>query len=551
MGRACPANRKVKRGESIRIYFGHGYCFLIPIFYNEHSGNNQGLVLWTWIFTMPEIQYKELKDYLKNLKQDPQNRGFAPVYLIYGETLLYKNALDTLMDALMPQKQRDFNYQAVDGTDSNIEDVVERVNTYSLLGGTKVVAICDSNIFYSKQDEGRLLVQAKKAFDAQDNKNAAKFLLSLLGMLNLSLNDISGINRKKMLKLEGDKSEDTKWLDEIIKFCMENNLSILSGEHHADLLQHAIEKGFPKGNHLVITTDMVDKRRKLFKIIKKNGIIIDCSVPKGDRRADKIAQEVALTERMDVLLDRHGKTMDKDAYLAMYELTGFDMETFCDNLEKLISFVGDRKKITVKDVTFVLKRTKKDPIYELTNAIADRNLEASIFYLNSLMTDNFHPLQILASITNQIRKLLMIKDFVESSHGSFCYPEIQYGLFKDKVTTAIQSYNREFLDQMEQWDEMLSIDMDGEDKRTRKKREKKKSRPATDLEIANNPYPAYKMMLMSKKYTKNELVDAIEHLAQADFRLKYTKQKPKMILEETILWICNTSLERKQNDDKY
>jgi DNA polymerase-3 subunit delta len=111
-------------------------------------------------------------------------------------------------------------------------------------------------------------------------------------------------------------------------------------------------------------------------------------VPKGDRRADKIEQEAVLSERMEVLLNRCKKTMDKEAYRTMYEMTGFDIGTFCDNLEKLISYVGDRKRITAEDVVFVLKRTKKDPIYELTNAIADRDIDKSLFFLNSLLMEN-------------------------------------------------------------------------------------------------------------------------------------------------------------------
>ena len=41
--------------------------------------------------------------------------------------------------------------------------------------------------------------------------------------------------------------------------------------------------------------------------------------------------------------------------------------------------------ISVADVESVLKRTKKDPIYDLTNAIADRQIEKALFLLNSLL----------------------------------------------------------------------------------------------------------------------------------------------------------------------
>ncbi|MGB5992714.1 MAG: hypothetical protein WBG61_10360 [Desulfobacterales bacterium] len=489
---------------------------------------------------MPEIQYKELNDYLQNLKGNQKAKGFAPVYLIYGEALLYKSALETLLDVLLPKKNRSFNYEVIDGANGHVEEVVERINTYSLLAETKVVAICDSKIFYSKQDEGRLLQKAKEAYDTQNIKEAATLLLSLLGILNLSFNDISETNRIKTLKLDSDKSSDHEWLDKVIKYCKENNLFIPSEKYSVDILPQAIEKGFPQNNHLVITTDMVDKRRKLFKIIKNIGMIIDCSVPKGDRRADKIAQEAVLSERMEVLLDRYEKTMEKGAYRTMSEMTGFDIGTFSDNLEKLISYVGDRKRITVEDVAFVLKRTKKDPIYELTNAIADRDFAKSLFFLKSLLMEKFHPLQILVSMTNQIRKLLVIRDFAESPHGSSWYPEMQYAQFKNNIMASVQSYNKELLDQIEDWDDMLLGDMDGDTQRKKKKRENKKRKPVTDLEIPDNPYPVYKMLIKSEKFTKNELIDDIEHLSQADFRLKYTKQRPKIILEEAILWICNT-----------
>ena len=489
---------------------------------------------------MPEIQYKDLNDYLKILKENKKAETFAPVYLIYGEGLLYRGALEALLDVLLPKKNRSFNYDVLEDTNGHIEEAVQRLNTYSLLAETKVIAICDSKIFYSKQDEGLLLQKAKDAYDNQNIKEASNLLLSLLGILNLSFDDVSETNKIKSLKLDSEKSTDYEWLDKVIKFCKEKNLIIPSEKDNADILQQAIEKGFPKRNHLVITTDMVDKRRKLFKIIKKIGIIIDCSVPKGDRRADKIEQDAVLFERTKVLLDRYEKTMDKEAYRTMYDMTGFDIGTFSDNLEKLISYVGDRKRITAEDAAFVLKRTKKDPIYELTNAIAERDIDKSLFYLNSLLMENFHPLQILASMTNQIRKLLVIRDFMESPHGSSWYPEMQFAQFKNNVMGSILSYNKKLLDQIQDWNDMLSGDMEGDNQRKKKKRETKKHKPVTDLEIPDNPYPVYKMLINSDKFTKNELIDDIEYLSQADFCLKYTKQRPKIILEEAILRICNT-----------
>ncbi len=43
---------------------------------------------------MPEIPHKGLKKHLKN----PGKEGFFSVYLIHGEEMLYKSALNELLD---------------------------------------------------------------------------------------------------------------------------------------------------------------------------------------------------------------------------------------------------------------------------------------------------------------------------------------------------------------------------------------------------------------------------------------------------------------------
>ena len=229
---------------------------------------------------------------------------------------------------MIPESQRSLGYEPVEGTNENIKEAIERSNTYSLLSGTKVVAVCDSKIFYSKQDQDKLFEKAKQAYDSDDIKKAATYFLSLLDVLNLSYDDVSKENRTQTLKLDIDRPGDDQWIDKIVTFCIENKLAIASQEDNADVLQRAVEKGFPKGNHLIITTDMADKRRKLYKTIREQGMIIDCSVPTGDRRADRMAQEEILSERMNEILGQSGKKMDKNAYLALYEMTGFDLRTF-------------------------------------------------------------------------------------------------------------------------------------------------------------------------------------------------------------------------------
>jgi DNA polymerase-3 subunit delta len=486
---------------------------------------------------MPIISYKDLNKYLKDRGRDP----FLPVYLIFGEELLVQGAFDELLNALLPASQRSINYDPLDGTQANVHEVVERVNTFSLLPGTKVIALRDSRIFYARQDKGQLLEKAGQAFEDHNLKKAADHLLSVMGLLNLTYEDIDGTNRSKSLGKGYGTGENNQWLDETIAYCRAQGFSVPQAHDESRVLQRAIDKGFPGSNHLVITTDMVDKRRGLYKSLISHGLVIDCSVPKGARRADRIAQETVLVERKDAILAAGHKKMNPAAYHALYEKTGFDLRTFSSSLDKLVSYTGDRPEITVADVEAVLARTKTDPIYELTNALTDRRPDKSLFYLNSILSSDIHPLQALAAMINQVRKLLLVKDFVESSAGGDWQAACPYDYFQKQVIPAVVDYDRKLLEQLDSWQTILSDAVDS--RNSASGAQKKKLKTASDLLIAKNPknaYPIYQLFKKSERFTKAELLKAVGALNETDQKLKSSSQNPKLVLEKLVLDICGT-----------
>jgi DNA polymerase-3 subunit delta len=488
---------------------------------------------------MPEINHKLLKKYLTDLKSDSAG-VFAAVYLIFGEELLVKNAFNELLTALLPAGNQSANYDPVEGTIENIYDVIESVNTFSLLPGTKVVALRESRIFYSRDNNDRLLENAKAAYDSDDIKKAAKYFLSLMRNLNLSFEDVDRFNWSKTFKSASDLIQMGDWLDDVIGYCMENELGIPEPSDQAGALQKAIEKGFPRNNHLVITTDIADKRRGLYKAISSAGVVIDCTVPKGDRRADKMAQEDILLQKMGEILKPAQKEMDKGAYLALLDMTGFDLRTFCGSLEKLIDYIGERNIITVEDVEAVLKRTKKDPIYDFTNALADRHIDKVLFFLNSLLAADFHPLQILAAVANQVRRLTLAKDFAKSKKATDWHPGLSYNVFQQSVMPAIVAYDQELLKILDGW-ESQRLPSGDTAKAPARGKGKTKKKIQTDLLLARNPknaYPIYQLLKKSEHYSKSELLAAVGLLSETDAQLKLSGQDPKLILERLVFRIC-------------
>lgn len=487
---------------------------------------------------MPEISYKEVETYLQSLLDKKGKGAFAPVCLIFGEEFLCKTVFDKLLNAMIPAGKRELNYELCDDAQVSVFDLVEKLSTYAITPGLKVVAVKDTRIFNSRTDAVKLFAKAREAYHAQEMEKAARAFVSYAGLLNLTWEELQGDNRKRLLKAEDANGAEDGWTESLTAYCLEKEIAIPSAGDSAEVLQKAVEKGFPKGNHLILTCDSADRRRSLFKVLKDQGLMVDCTVPAGERKADKTAQESVLRENLQALLRKHQKTLDPEAYRRLIAMTGFDLRTFSQNIEKLVAFAGERQRITVEDVASVAQRTRRDPIFELTNALAERNLENALFFLSSLLADNFHPLQLLAALVNQVRKLLLAKDFTESERGRVWQDAISYGQFTKSVMPALQAADEALMAQLGEWHHALA---EAGEKAPKGARKKKTAKAATDLVVAKNPrspYPVYQLLLRAANFSAAELERAVELLHAADLQLKTSAQNPRLVLETVLLQIC-------------
>jgi DNA polymerase-3 subunit delta len=366
-----------------------------------------------------------------------------------------------------------------------------------------VIAVHGTRVFYSAVAVDDLLNRSREAFERQDFKESARHLLHMLSVAGLLLDDVKDGNwnrvSDKKLRESLSKYAAEVLLDQVVAYCVHQKMTVPVHQDDAEVLNDAILAGYPKTNHLVLTTDSVDRRRKLYKTINKIGVVIDCSVPKGERTADKRRQQQALKAHMRETLRRAEKTMAPGGFEALYEKIGPDMRSFSNELEKLIAFVGDRKEILPSDIETVSKRTRQDPIYEITNAIGERDARRTLFFLDSLLKNNFFPLQVLAAATNQLRKLILAKDLIHGRYGSDWRQDLSYPAFQKMILPKLEKREPDFL-------------------------------------TSNaHPFAIYMAFKQSDNYTLEELIGALEVLLDADIRLKRSSQDAKIVLEHAIL----------------
>ncbi len=469
----------------------------------------------------------------------------APVYLIFGEEYLCKSVYNHLVNAIIPEDRRKFGLEELDGNDDNAYEAIERLNTFSLDSGTRVIGFIDSNIFYSKEDTARLVERIKTSVAEDALAKGSDLFLKLLSLLDIPFETLTADDRRRILQAGADAPDaDPSWLEAIINYCKDHNVRAATATDAVSALAAAIEKGFAPGSHFIITAENVDKRRKLYKTIKDHGVIIDCSVPARDTRANKARQEEALWETARAVLGARGKTMPPDAFAALRELTGFDLRTFHNSLEKLAAFTGERTAITAGDVKALLKRTKKDPVYELTGAIFDKNIPQALFLLESLLAgvEPMYPLQIIAAIVNQTRKLLIIRDFMDNDKNKTWRSGLPFDGFKRRTLPAIEKYDDRIKEEINRQEAMLSGD-DSDRKSGRKKQ------TSSDLMIAPNPanlFPTYQNFKKAGNFSTRELLAALTALAETDRQLKSSGLEARLLLENLIIRIIRSDPREKK-----
>lgn len=302
-----------------------------------------------------------------------------------------------------------------------------------------------------------------------------------------------------------------------------------------DHLIDFIEKGIPSNHSLIFTTNLIDKRKKIYKAIADKGLIIDCSVATGARKTDIDEQRAVLQSIAGKILSASKKTIDNQAMHALVDLTGFNLDLFSQNIGKLIAYCGKREIISIADVKSVIIRDKKDPIFSLTNAFMAKDVKNTLFYLNSLLNEGFHPLQILKSFENQVRKLILVKCFTElfyQNNTTVNLKRINFNSFKQSVLPKIIDYDKQTRTDIERQEEYLST----------KSTKKKKTNKLNDLFLAPNPknaYPVFQIFQKSENFSLIELNQSLIFLSDLDYRLKSSSFDARTAIENFIINTCS------------
>ena len=441
----------------------------------------------------------------------------VPVYLLFGERYLCQEIANDLVCRLLPDEARRLSsLKVIDGDQEELAATVNMLKTYSLFGTRQVIRVMDSQILYSKVVASALWDKARKGWEGKESKKALRYLTQMLALAELAPADwekeeMAACAPGRWQELFGfARPDDLTWVQDALA-ASDGLVSVAAPKTEgAELLMAALEAGIPSGNTLILVAEAADKRKKLFKYLEKNCVVVDLSVDTGSSSAARKDQDTLLKDVVQQSLTRLGKKLEPRALPVLLERVGFHPVAVAMEAEKLALYVGEAETVTMDDLNAMVGRTREEALYELNEAFGNHDLAASLTISQRLQENGVHPLIVVAGLRNFLRKLLLVRAIIEQP--VFAYSEgISYAAFQKGLLPQLQ--------------EALG--------------------PQQKV-LSGHPFAVYKSFQQGERFTLAALNQARTDLLEAEYRLKGSGLPEYLILEDFLFSVLQTPARSRQ-----
>jgi DNA polymerase III subunit delta len=254
---------------------------------------------------------------------------------------------------------------------------------------------------------------------------------------------------------------------------------------------------------LLISAGKVDRRKSFFKTLERIGTVENFDALSAEdrdwaERAEAVARAV-VRER--------DKEISEEGLAELVARIGPNSRQLESEVEKLALFIGRRRGIEFADVSAVCSRNKAARAFALGDALGDRDLPRVLKRLDEELWEMKLDTQktsigLLYGLISKVRAMLLLKEMLREG---WLKPETDYNRFKAQLARVPA--------------EGLPAD--------------KRFNP-----LALNPYVLFRALPQAKKYTREELVRAMDLLLRANRRLVSSGLDKALILQQIIVEIA-------------
>ncbi|HEX8960484.1 MAG TPA: DNA polymerase III subunit delta [Geobacteraceae bacterium] len=153
---------------------------------------------------------------------------------------------------------------------------------------------------------------------------------------------------------------------------------------------------------LIFQGEKIDQRKKFFLDLKKNGRLVEYKRPYENQLGPFIREEAA----------SQGKRVEPAAAEMLSYFVGNNLQELAAQVEKVATYVGERQTIKLDDVKVIASDTKVDSVFDLANALGERNLGRALRSLQTILRDGEAPLMVLAMVTRHFRQLWRVRELL-------------------------------------------------------------------------------------------------------------------------------------------
>ncbi len=417
----------------------------------------------------------------------------APVYLLDGDPFLSLRAAREIACALVPEAQRALNLVELDAAASPAE-VAAELATGGLFGGGKVVLVQEPAFLQSKEDSAEGFERARDLWAQGRQREAARRLLALAAKAGWTATDLAAgaegppgpDDWRRELSVDVDPAA-AAFVGEAGRYAVERDMK--AARDDASALDALLGRGLPHGHVLVVAAGKVDGRLPLVKKLATAGRRATVAL---EKEGPWDAQRLVLAPLLETLLAGTGKRVDRAAEERLAELVGDDARVLAGEVAKLAAHAGDRKVIGAADVDAVVTRTAEDPFFALGNAVEARDLGQALAVLDRSLGGGASPHMLLGSLAGTVRRLVIERERARAAAGA-------------RRIGSFAEWQKEVLP-------AIPVDELGQRK----------------------PYGLWMKYQAAMRFSRDELLDALAGLAEADHAMK-TGGDGRVLLERALV----------------
>ncbi|MDR1440740.1 MAG: DNA polymerase III subunit delta [Clostridiales bacterium] len=346
------------------------------------------------------------------LKRELKANQIRKLYLFYGpEKYLARHYSHEIESRVVDDFARMVSYDVFEGS-QKLEPIYEACQSPPLFGGRRMVVVKNAGIFKAsaKPSEEGADSASRNAAGGGDEGAAPETGAQADTRAEAGTPAAGALAAGAGHGAAGEKNAGAKPASRAKKSASAGMRGMPAGTKRAAAKPGAGKLDFgtimaelPDTSCLLVVEDEIDKRLKLFTQASKIGLVVEFPYQKPSDIERWIANIAA----------REGKSFERGALRHFLEKSEESMTEIRSELDKLLAYTGQRKRVTMDDIAAVCSFSLKARIFDLMDAVVAADKPKAIYELHALLTLREPAIRVMSMLSGHMILLRQVKLMTE------------------------------------------------------------------------------------------------------------------------------------------